>query len=252
MSHQLTVYVIDDDLEVRRFLTSHLAAIGAEAWPFASGGEFLEIVDHLTPACVLLDMEMPQRSGLDVLAELVRRGIDWPVIALSARDDLAVAVDAMKLGAVDFLKKPVSAEVLNRALAPAWPALEQSVETNRTRDAAQQRIAKLTPRETDIMAALLRGQANKVVAHQLGISVRTVEMHRAHIMAKLEVRSLAEAALLAGQAELKLEPPAASVAGDGPANLRLAPCLGRSALLAPPPERALPSRQFARSALQPG
>jgi len=204
MSRQLTVYVIDDDIEVRRFMSSHLSAIGAEAWPFASGAEFLEIVDHLMPACILLDMEMPHIPGLDVLAELVRRGVDWPVIGLSARDELAVAVEAMKLGAIDFLKKPVSEASLNSALAPAWIVLEKSVQTNEARRAAQERVGKLTPREVDIALALLRGQANKTVAHQLGISVRTVEMHRAHIMAKLGVKSLAEAAVLATQAGLKI------------------------------------------------
>jgi two-component system response regulator FixJ len=202
MSHQRTVYVIDGDLEVRRALTSHLALVGAEAWPFASGAEFLEIIDHLMPACVLLDMDGAAPQGIDVLAELVRRQSGWPVIALSARGDVRLAVEAMKLGALDFLEKPVSAAALTAALSPAWSRLEQSIEESEARRAAQERLARLTAREIDISLALFAGRSNKAVAHALGISVRTVEMHRAHVMAKLGVRSLAEAAVLATQGGL--------------------------------------------------
>lgn len=217
MSHQRMVYVVDRDQEARRALTSHLAAAGAEAWPFASGGEFLEILPHLMPACIILDMDLPSGQALEVMAELRRRRLGWPVLATSAHPDLAAAVDAMKRGAVDFLQKPVGDAALAVALAPAWEALEQAVEEDEARRVAQERIARLTPREIDIALALLRGLPNKAVAFQLGISVRTVEMHRAHIMAKLEVRSLAEAALLATHAGLGLLPPGASPAEPRPA-----------------------------------
>lgn len=247
MSHQLTVYVIDDDLGDRRFLASHLGSIGADAWPFASGAEFLEMAEHLVPACILLDMEMPQQSGLDVLARLIERGIDWPVIGLSARDELSVAVEAMKLGAMDFLRKPVSEETLTMALAPAWIALESSIQTNEARRAAEERVDKLTPRETDIILALLKGRANKVVAHQLGISVRTVEMHRAHIMAKLGIKSLAEAAVLATQASLELGAPAGVPL---PAPRARGAFGGDGALAAlPSRQRQTVARELARSAL---
>ena len=202
MSHQRTVYVIDEDLAIRRSLTNHLSAIGAEAWPFHSGAEFLEIIDHLMPACILLDMDMSGPSGLDILRVLAVRQREWPVIALSSRSELALAVQAMKLGALDFLEKPVDRATLAAALIPAWSALEQSIEASEARRSAQERIARLTPREIDISLALLAGRANKGVAHEFGISVRTVEMHRAHIMAKLGVKSLAEAAVIATQAGL--------------------------------------------------
>jgi two-component system response regulator FixJ len=212
MSHQRTVYLIDPDVESRRSTTRHLAAIGAEAWPFPSAAEFLEIFDHLMPACILLDMEVEQPSGIELLRLIATRPSPWPVVALSARPAVSVAVEAMKLGAHDYLEKPVGSAALSAALIPAWSALERSLQAAEARRAAQERVSRLTPREVDIALALLSGRANKGVAHDLGISVRTVEMHRAHIMAKLAVKSLAEAAVIATQAGLLVPPSCSAVA----------------------------------------
>lgn len=202
MSHQRTVYVVDNDLETRRSLTINLASIGAEAWPFGGGAEFLEIFGHLMPGCILLDMDA--EDGIDVLAALVRRETGWPILAMSATPRIEVAVQAMKLGALDFLEKPVEPAKLAAALLPAWNALEASLEQGEARRVAQDRLARLTARELDISLALFGGRSNKTVAHELGISVRTVEMHRAHIMAKLGVRSIAEAAVMATHAGLAI------------------------------------------------
>lgn len=202
MSHQRRVYVVGREVEVRRLLTQHVGAVGAEAWPFASGGDFLEILEHLAPACVLLDMDGSDVPGIEILAQMVARGIAWPVIAISGREEFQLAIEAMKLGAIDFLRMPLSRDVLALALAPAWKALERVVEAGESRRAAQERLNRLTAREMDVLLALLGGRFNKAIAHDFGISVRTIEMHRAHIMAKLEVKSLAEAALLAPQAGL--------------------------------------------------
>jgi FixJ family two-component response regulator len=202
MSHQRTVYVIDDDIETRRSLTIQLAAVGAEAWPFASGDEFLEIIDHLMPACIIVDMDMSKPSGLEMLAALIGRDCAWPVIAVSGGGQIGVAVEAMKLGALDFLEKPVQAPKLASALIPAWSRLEASLAEGETRRQAQEKLSRLTPRELDIALSLFRGLSNKAVAHQLGISVRTVEMHRAHVMTKLAVKSIAEAAVMATHAGL--------------------------------------------------
>jgi two-component system, LuxR family, response regulator FixJ len=204
MSHHRTVYVIDRDLDTRRNLASHLGSIGAETWPFAQGAELLAILDHLMPGCILLDLDSP--LSLDILRELAERRPAWPIVALSGREDVALAVEAMKLGALDFLVKPVDAAALEDALAPAWETLEISVEESEVRRDAQERVARLTAREVDISLALLGGRPNKMVAHEFGISVRTVEMHRAHIMAKLGVRNLAEAAVLATRAGLVAAP----------------------------------------------
>lgn len=202
MAHQRTVYVIEADVELRRSVVINLASIGAEAWPFAGGGEFLEILGHLMPGCVLLDMD--ESDGVDVLSELVRRETGWPILAMSGRSDVALAVEAMKLGALDFLEKPVDAPKLAAALLPAWARLEASLEQGEARRVAQDRLARLTARELDISLALFSGRSNKAVAHELGISVRTVEMHRAHIMAKLGVKSIAEAAVMATHAGLAI------------------------------------------------
>ena len=150
MSHHRTVYVIDRDLEARRSLAAHLGMIGAEAWPFAGGAELLAILDHLTPACVLLDVDGSDPHGLDVLRELRDRRPDWPVVALSARDEVGLAVEAMKLGALDYLVKPVGAAALASALTPAWGNLQRSIEESEVRRCAQERVARLTAREVDI------------------------------------------------------------------------------------------------------
>jgi two-component system response regulator FixJ len=185
-------------------LTQNVGGVGAEAWPFSGGADFLKILEHLEPGCVLLDMDMADVTGLEVLGELAQRGLGWPVIAMSAREELPLAIQAMKLGAIDFLGLPPAREALALALAPAWQALDLAIEAGAARRDAPERLARLTAREIDVSVALLNGGSNKTIAHAFGISVRTVEMHRAHVMAKLGVRSLAEAALLATQAGLDL------------------------------------------------
>jgi two-component system response regulator FixJ len=200
MSHQRTVYIVDADLVSRRLLTQHLARIGVEAWPFAAAGGFLEMLDHLQPACILLDVDNAAPSGLEFLAELARLRPDWPVLAMSARPEIDTVVDAMKLGALDFLKKPIEPAVLASALIPGFTRLAEALQASETRRQAFERLARLSPRQLDIARALFGGQSNKAAAYALGISVRTVEMHRAHILTKLGVKTLAEAAVLATQA----------------------------------------------------
>jgi two-component system, LuxR family, response regulator FixJ len=208
MTHQHKVYVVDRSLETRRLLTTYLAMAQVEAWPFDGAADFLEMADHLEPACVLLEMDAPHVSGLDIMRGLARRRIRWPVIAMSAREDLQLAVDAMKLGAVDFLLKPIPRERLVAAMVPARARLAKAVHAEEGRRQAQERLARLTTRERDVFMQLVSGRSNKAMAHRFGLSVRTVEMHRYHILAKLEVRNLAELALLATQAGLD---PAAAI-----------------------------------------
>ena len=164
-------------------LTQYVGVIGAEAWPFASGADFLEILDHLAPGCVLLDMDDSDLAGIDILAEMVARQVAWPVIAVSGREDLRIAiVTTMKLGALDFLHMPFSRDTLALALAPAWARAGAGRRGRGGRRAAQERLGRLTAREMDVLLALLGGRSNKAIAHDFGISVRTVEMHRAHLM----------------------------------------------------------------------
>jgi two-component system response regulator FixJ len=164
----------------------------------------MRMLQHLEPACVLLDLDVEDVTGTEILGEMAARGLGWPVIAMSAREDLDLAVEAMKLGAIDYLRMTPSREMLAVALAPAWKALDRTVEAGAAKRDAQERLARLTAREIDVSLALLAGGSNKTIANEFGISVRTVEMHRAHVMSKLGVRSLAEAALLVTQAGVDL------------------------------------------------
>jgi two-component system response regulator FixJ len=210
MSHQRTVYVIDPDLSSRRSTTTQLARLGAEAWSFSNLAEFLDEADHLTPACILL--AVPNEAGLGSLGQLMDRHAAWPVIVTSSRGDVRLAVQAMKLGALDFLDKPLEVDALANALTPACERLQDNMATSAAVRAAKEKLSRLTPRELDIVLGLLAGHANKGVAHNLGISARTVEMHRAHVMTKLGVRSLAEMAVIATQAGLlAIGRPASSV-----------------------------------------
>ena len=213
MSHHRMVYVIDQDLGSRRVVSAHLARLGAETWPFSCAAEFLDIADRLAPACILLDIDGGATGAMETLAAMAAREPAWPVIATSARIDVRLAVEAMKIGARDVLEKPLCGDALAEALSLAWEELQQAIVKGESRRIAQEQLGRLTPRELEIALALLAGQANKNVAHGLGISVRTVEMHRAHIMAKLGVRSLAEAALIAAQVGLMPLPRAANEGG---------------------------------------
>jgi two-component system response regulator FixJ len=214
------VYLIDDDLRSRRSIAAQISAHGAEAWPFSSGAEFVEMIDRLKPSLVLLDMEMPGQSGFEVMAALSSLQLHWPVVAMSNECELSIAVEAMKRGALDFLRKPLDEALLEPALALAWSTLDKWIEAVEAQSEAQERLARLTAREVDVALALLSGKANKSVAYHLGISVRTVEMHRSHLLEKLGVRSLAEAALMVSQAGLDV----AEAARSRP-SLR---CVGRS------------------------
>ena len=199
------VYVVDDDRDVRRSLSFMLGASDIRSHPFGSGEDFLDAVPDLQPGCILLDLRMPQMDGFHVMSELARREIDWPVIVMTGHGEVPVAVRAMKLGAVDFIEKPFSEEALLACFATASSLLSERESTGRRRREARERIAQLTGREREILQGLIGGESNKQLAARLGISLRTVEMHRGNMMDRLEVTSLAEALALA--LEAGVEPP---------------------------------------------
>ncbi len=198
-----SVYVIDDDRDVRRSLSFMLGASDIRAHPFGSGEDFLEALQDLSPGCVLLDLRMPGMDGFHVMTELARRGIEWPVIVMTGHGEVPVAVRAMKLGAVDFIEKPFSEEALMACFGTASALLEEREAAGKRRRAARERVAQLTAREKDVLQGLLAGESNKQIANRLGISLRTVEMHRGNMMERLEVTSLAEALTLALEAGLE-------------------------------------------------
>lgn len=196
------VYVIDDDSGIRKSLHFLLASVSIIAWPFAEAIDFLDQLPGLVPAPILLDLRMPRIDALQMLQILKDRGIAWPVIIMTAHGDVTAAVSAMKLGAIEFLEKPFKPAVLDRALEQAFGALAQMQRVLGARDEARQRVGRLSPRESKVMAILMHGTLNKIAAHQLGLSVRTVEMHRTHAFAKLEVKSMAEVVTLVAAADL--------------------------------------------------
>lgn len=197
------VYVVDDDRDVRRSLSFMLGASDVRSHPFGSGEDFLEALPDLQPGCILLDLRMPQMDGFHVMTELSKREIDWPVIVMTGHGEVPVAVRAMKLGAIDFIEKPFSEEALLACFGSAFSLLDEREATGRRRRAARERVTHLTARETDVLRGLLAGESNKQLASRLGISLRTVEMHRGNMMERLEVASLAEALTLALEAGLE-------------------------------------------------
>lgn len=203
MEDHYPTYIVDDDPQIRVSLAILLevASVGTRA--FASGDEFLGALDGLDPGCILLDIRMPGSDGLAVLKELRTLGIAWPVIVMTGHGEVATAVSAMKLGALEFLEKPFREEELLEALRRASDALRLSEEEVATRSDALARVRSLSTRELQMLQALLNGSSNKQIADDLGISIRTVEMHRAGLMRKLQARSLADAVILASAAGLR-------------------------------------------------
>ena len=186
------VYLVDDDDAIRDSLSFLFESVGLEHRVFPSALEFLSAYDPEQHACLVADIRMPGLSGLELQQRLNRERADVPIIFITGHGDVPMAVNAMKSGATDFIQKPFRDQDLidriRQALAKdratrAWRAQEKAI---------RQRVAQLTPRELEVMQRVVRGQANKVIAMDLGLSQRTVELHRARVMHKLELRSLAE------------------------------------------------------------
>lgn len=199
------VYVIDDESEVRRSLHFLLSTIGLVSWPFASAQDFLDNFAALEPAPILLDIRMPAVDGLQLMSDMRERGVNWPIIIISAHGDIQIAVKAIKLGAMDFLEKPFKFEELDMCLESAFNQLAELNENYVARNAAKSAFAMLSPRESQVIEVLMRGIPNKTAAHMLDLSVRTVEMHRANALAKLHVKSIAEVIRIANVAGLDLK-----------------------------------------------
>lgn len=196
------VHLVDDDPAVRRAVSFVLKTSGLEVSQHVSGTEFLKAVRHAEPGCILLDIRMPDMDGLEVQRELNARGIRMPVVMLTGHGDVTAAVQAMKEGAVDFLEKPSDKDVLLRAIENAFDRLDHAGETSAAQADAAVRIAALTAREREVLDGLAQGLPNKTIAYDLGISPRTVEVHRANVMTKLGVHSFPDALRIAFAAGL--------------------------------------------------
>jgi two-component system response regulator FixJ len=196
MTSDGTVYIVEDDAAARRSVQHLLEAAGFIAIAYESAPAFLEAAAaQLSPGCLLLDLRLPEMSGLDLQARLNEQGQHLPVIVMTAFGDVQSAVRALKAGAVDFIEKPFNDERLFEAIRTAQVGLVRSARERDIDDAAE-RIAALSPREREVLGALVAGQSNKVIAHELGISVRTVEVHRARMLDRLRAHTLAEAVRL--------------------------------------------------------
>jgi two-component system response regulator FixJ len=196
------VYLVDDEAAVRRSVGFMLKTSGYEVETFDSGEAFLKAAAHLSPGCVLLDVRLGSLDGLAVQQALKDRGIMLPVVMITGHGDVALAVRAMKAGAVDFLEKPFEKAALIASIDHARKRNQGRAELARLADQARAQLNALTPRERDVLNGLVEGQSNKVIAYDLGISPRTVEIHRANLMSKLGVGSLSDALKIAFTARM--------------------------------------------------
>jgi len=196
------VHLVDDDEAIRRSASFMLRTSGYLVKTYSSGVEFLGMAKEAVPGCVLLDVRMPEIDGLEVQAALKERGVLLPVVVMTGHGDINTAVEAMKLGAVDFIEKPFEKAVLLSAIEAGLERLDKSAKRHARADEARVKLDVLTPRELDVMKGLVRGHPNKTIAYDLDISPRTVEIHRANLMTKLGVHSLSEALRIAFAAGL--------------------------------------------------
>jgi len=201
VSETRLVHLVDDDDSVRRSVGFMLKTSGYAVKSYASGNELLKDARRLEPGCILLDIRMPGIDGLEVQQQLKDAGVSLPVVIMTGHGDIPLSVRAMKSGAIDFIEKPFEKAVLLSALDEANSSLARSDFSRERASKASIKLQVLTPRERDVLDGLAKGLPNKTIAFDLGISPRTVEIHRSNLMSKLEVRSLSEALRLAFAAE---------------------------------------------------
>ncbi len=191
------VHVVDDDPQFRGAVVRLLAAAGIPAEEWDSGTAFLRQASFAPPACVLLDLDLPGASGLEVQAELRRRGLDLPVVFLTAHGGISSAVQAMKEGALDFLEKPAAPEQLLAAVGGALRRSRERAEAEARREGLARRLGSLTPRELEVLRLLAAGATDEAGAAALGLSEDAVKIHRLRVMEKMAAGSLAELAQMA-------------------------------------------------------
>lgn len=204
--HAPIVHVVDDDEAVRDSVRALLEGAGFACASYESARNFLE-TDGLAPGCALIDVRMPEMDGLTLLRELAARRREIAVIIMTGFGDVPLAVKAMKEGAVDFVEKPMPRDVLIDAVRRALQRAKEAQSTADEKCEAKARFARLTDRERDVLELLVVGDANKIIAHKLGISPRTVEIHRGRLMEKTQARSLAELVRMALAAGIGSEVP---------------------------------------------
>lgn len=199
MSDEPTVFVVDDDASIRRSLERLLRSSAFGVRSFASARDFLDARRVERPACLVLDVQLPDLSGLDLQRELIASGVAIPIIFVTGHGSIPLTVQAMKAGAVEFLTKPVRSRELLAAVSAAIERDRVSHSASLEADALRARYERLTPREREVLALVSAGRLNKQIAGELATAERTVKFHRAHIMTKMQAASLAELVRMATQ-----------------------------------------------------
>jgi FixJ family two-component response regulator len=187
-----TVFLVDDDADVLKALGRLVRAWGYDSREYVSARDFLNEHDTSLPGCAVLDVAMPDLDGLTLQQALAAKGVERPVIFLSGRGDIPMTVSAMKAGAVDFLTKPVNADALLAAIGRAQEREAREREARAQMDVFLAKLARLTPREREVMGHVVAGRLNKQIAHDLGTVEKTIKVHRSRMMEKMGARSLAE------------------------------------------------------------
>lgn len=187
-----TIFVVDDDVRMRDSMSWLLASVGLPVKTFGSATDFLKACDPHCHGCLILDIRMPDISGLQLQDMLAERGIRLPIIMVTGHADVPTAVRAVQKGAVDFLEKPFNDQFLLDRIHSALTLDAQRRQADLSRREVCDRFASLTPRERDVLKLVLAGQQNKMIAFELGVSIKTVESHRAKVMKKMDAKSVAE------------------------------------------------------------
>ncbi len=199
---QPVVHIIDDDEGLRESLAFLLRSAALEVRGFESAKAFLDVLPQAAPGCVITDVRMPDMSGIELLRRLKELKIGVPVIVITGHGDIALAVEAMKIGAADFFEKPFDDDLLVASVRAALRQQEDQTKRTAERAEIEHRISTLSPREKDVLVGLIEGRANKQIAFDLGISPRTVEIYRANLMNKMQADSLSDLVRMALLAEM--------------------------------------------------
>jgi len=190
--NEQTIHIVDDDEAVRDSLRFMLEAAECSVLAYADAASLLDRLPTLEPGCIITDIRMPGMSGLELIAALKARGAAHPVIVLTGHADVALAVEAMKAGVVDFIEKPFDEKGLLKAVRQALKRGEDDMHRAAERAEIEARIARLTPREREVFEAIVSGESNKSAAIKLGISPRTIEIYRANVMEKMQATTLSD------------------------------------------------------------
>lgn len=212
---EATVFIVDDDEAIRQSLTLLMKSVGIKANAYPSALEFLDAYDPTQPGCLVVDVRMPGMSGLDLQQHLANQRIAIPIIIITGHGDVPMAIRAMKRGAVDLIEKPVNDQLLLDRIRVCLEMDAEARSEKQLRVSVATRLQRLSPREWQVMEMMVVGKSSKDIAQALGISRKTVDVHRAHILEKAQVKSLAELVRMAIVAEVDDRQPARQRVLDG-------------------------------------